>query len=252
MYRVYTFAVTDHKHILKKMGLNDKEAAVYTSLLTLGQGSANSIARISGLKRPTTYVILEDLRKRGLVLKMPGVKKQMFNARSPEELVHEMKENVSEAERALPDLMNAYMKNTPHVRTIHFEGIAGMREALWYHVDMLKDKEIVAFFGSAADASGELVDLFHEWYDKLAKQNTTIRSLVPDSKDLKEFREKDALYGFLPKILPKAAYTSQTSIDITDDFVRIVMFKELQATIIENPQVAKTLREVFEMIYTKY
>ncbi len=234
---------------LQKLGLSDKESRVYLGILTLGQGSANAIARAAGLKRPTTYVVLEDLRKRGLVLKMPGSKKQMFSARSPEELVYEMKKNVAEAEHALPELMNAYSSNTPHVRTIHFEGLAGMREALWYRIETLKDKEITAFYGSAEEASPELVALFHEWNEKLAKQGTKVKSLVPDNKSLKEFREKDLAYGFLPKILPASMYTSEVSIDITDNFVRILMFQEQQATIIENPKVAKAMREIFEIIW---
>lgn len=236
---------------LQKLGLSDKESRVYLGLLTLGQGSANAIARAAGLKRPTTYVALEDLRRRGLVLKMPGSKKQMFSARSPEELVYEMKKNLSEAEHALPELMSAYSSNTPHVRTIHFEGIEGVREALWYRIDSLKQQEITAFFGSAEEASPELVELFHQWNEKLAKQGTRVRSLVPDSKNLKEFREKDIVYGFLPKILPAALYTSEASIDITDTFVRILMFKEQQATIVENRKVAKALKEIFEILWQK-
>lgn len=241
----------DKLDILQKLGLTDKESRVYLSLLGLGQGSANAIARVSGLKRPTTYVVLEDLRKRGLVLKMPGAKKQMFSARSPEELVYEMKKNLSEAEHALPELMSAYSSNTPRVRTIHFEGLAGMREALWYRMDSLKDKEITAFYGSAQDAGPELVSLFHEWNKKIATQGTRIRSIVPDDASLKKFREQDTQYGFLPKILSPALYTSRVSIDITDSFVRILMFQELQATIIENPKVARALREIFEMVWNK-
>lgn len=239
----------DQAAILQKLGLSEKDSRIYLGLLTLGQASANAIARISGLKRPTTYVILEDLRKRGLVLKMPGAKKQMFSAKSPENLLDEKKRDLEDAERALPGLMSAYSSNTPHVRTIHFEGLSGMREALWYRIESLKEKEMVAFYGSSEDASPELVALFHSWNSALADQGTKVRSVVPDKKSLKEFREKDTAYGFIPKVLPPSVYTSQTSIDINDTFVRILMFKELQATIIENPKVAKAMREIFQMVW---
>ncbi len=241
--------MSDGINILQTLGLTDKESRVYLGLLTLGQGSANATARMSGLKRPTTYVILEDLHKRGLVLKMPGSKKQMFSAKSPEELVYEARKNLAEAERLLPELMSTYSSNTPKVRTIHFEGLAGMREALWYQIDSLREKEVVAFYGTAEEASPELIDLFHEWNEKLAQQRTRVRSLAPSHKSLREFRKRDLVYGFLTKILPQSVYTSQISIDITNTFVRILMFRELQATIIENPKVAKALREIFEMVY---
>ena len=236
---------------LQKLGLSEKEAQVYLGLLTLGRGSANAVARLTGLKRPTTYVVLEDLRKRGLALKMPGAKKQMFSARSPEDLVQEARRNVHDAERALPELMNTYDRGSTRVRTIHFEGLAGVREALWYQADKSKGKELVAFYGSAEDADGDLIQLFHEWNEYMAEQGTKIRSIAPNSKSLKAFREKDVLHGFLSKILPSKLYTSQVSIDVTDIFVRILMFREKQATIIENPKVAKALREIFEIVWEK-
>jgi sugar-specific transcriptional regulator TrmB len=241
--------MTNPLQTLQKLGLSEKDAKVYLALLKLGHGSANAIARNAGLKRPTTYVVLEGLRARGLVLKMPGAKRQMFAARSPEEFIAEIKKDVAEAEVLVPDLMNTYSSNTPRVRTIHFEGLAGVREALWYRLDTLKEKEIKAFFGSAENANPELVELFHEWNAALAKQKTRIRSIAPDSATLKKFRENDALYGFLSKTLSRSVYTSETSIDIADTFIRILMFKELQAVIIENATVAKALREIFEICW---
>ncbi len=244
--------MTTPENTLKKLGLTDKEARVYLALLKLGQASANSIARSANLKRPTTYLILEDLRQQGMVLKMPGSKKQMFSARSPEELLYEIKKNLSEAEHLLPELMNTYNANTSQVRTIHFEGVSGIREAFWYKIDSLKGKEVVAFYGGAEDASQELINISHNWNEELAKQGTHIRSLVPDDQSLKQFREKDKIYEFLPKILPQSVYTSKVSIDINDNFVRIVMFKEQQATIIENPKVAKALKEIFEIVWQSF
>ena len=241
----------DPVQTLANLGLTDKEAKVYFATLKLGSGSAQAIARNAGLKRPTTYVILEELRQKGLVLKMPGSKRQMFTAKSPEELVSQMKKNLSSVEQALPELMQTYSSNTPRVRTIQFEGIDGIREALWYRMDALAKKEVVAFFGSAEDATPELISLFHEWNAALAKNGVHIRSLVPENENLKEFRSKDATYGFVPRILPSSMYTSQSSIEISGTFVRVLMFKEQQALIIENPKLAHALREIFEMVWQK-
>jgi len=236
---------------IEKIGLSRKEAQVYLALLRIGQSSATLIAKNSGLKRPTTYLILEDLRKRGFVLKMPGDKKQMFIAKSPEEIIGEAKKNVDRAMHALPQLMNMFSTNDPKVRTIHFEGLHGIREALWYKFDDLKNSQILAFFGSAEDASPDLIKLFHEWNGVVANAGVKIRSIVPDAKDLKKFRDTDKTYGFEPKIMPSADYTSKTSIEITDRFIRIIMFKEQQAVIIENPVVAKAMKEIFEMVWSK-
>ena len=237
--------------IMEKIGLSPKEVRVYLALLRVGQASATLIAGNSGLKRPTTYLILEELRKRGFVLKMPGSKKQMFIAKSPEEIIGAAKKNVDNAISILPQLVNMFSQNDPQVRTIHFEGLNGIREALWYKFYELKGSEIVAFFGSGKDASADLIRLFHEWNGAIANVDIKLRSIVPDAGDLKKFRENDKDYGFEPKIMPSSDYTSKTSIEITDKFIRIIMFKEQQAVIIENPVVAKAMKEIFEVVWSK-
>lgn len=236
---------------IENIGLSRKEAQVYLALLRTGQASATLVAKNSGLKRPTTYLILEDLRKKGFVMKMPGDKKQMFIAKSPEEIIGIAKQNVDHAINVLPQLMNMFSKNDPKVRTIHFEGLHGIREAFWYKFKELKNSEIVAFFGSAEDASADLIRLFHEWNEAVFEAGIKIRSIVPNTKDLKKFRDNDKNYGFQPKIMPASDYTSKTSIEITDKFIRIIMFKEQQAVIIENPVVARAMKEIFEMVWSK-
>jgi hypothetical protein len=143
---------------------------------------------------------------------MPGDKKQMFIAKSPEEIIEIAKRNVDDAFHVLPQLMNMFSKNDPQVRTIHFEGLHGIREALWYKFNELKGSEITAFFGSTEDAATDLVALFYEWNEALATAGIKLRSVVPAAKDLKRFRENDKSYGFEPKIMPPADYTSKTSI----------------------------------------
>lgn len=236
---------------MEKIGLSRKEAQVYLALLRIGQASATLIAKNSGLKRPTTYLILEDLRKRGFVLKMPGDKKQMFIAKSPEEIIVAAKKNVDHAVHILPQLMNMFSANDPKVRTVHFEGLDGIREALWYKLDGLKGTTISAFFGSAEDASSDLVSLFHTWNEAVANAGIKIRSIVPNTKDLKKFRDNDKNYGFESRIMPSENYTSKTSIEVTDRFIRVIMFKEQQAVVVENPIVAKAMKEVFEMVWSK-
>ena len=236
---------------MEEIGLSEKEARVYLALLRTGQASASLVATNSGLKRPTTYLVLEDLRKRGFVLKMPSRKKQMFLAKSPEEIITQAKRSVDRVFQVLPQLMNMYAKSASEVRTIHFEGINGLREAYRYKLDVLKGTEILGFFGSTEDASADLLHVFHEWNKSIAEHGIKLRSVVPSSESLNKFRESDKKYGFKPKILSPDAYTSKTSIEVADQFIRIVMFKEQQAVIIENPVVAKAMREIFEMIYSK-
>ena len=103
------------------------EGAIYVALLGLGQTTAYAIAEKSGLKRPTVYVVLEDLRKKGLVLKVPHAKKQLFTAKSPEEFFREVEERLNASKRILPELL-ALTSGSKKPRTLYFEGLKGMDE----------------------------------------------------------------------------------------------------------------------------
>ena len=63
---------------LGQIGLTDKQAKVYLALLSLESSTAYEIAQHCEVKKPTVYVILEELRQKGLVLKVPHAKKALF------------------------------------------------------------------------------------------------------------------------------------------------------------------------------
>ena len=49
---------------LTKLGLSDKEIAVYTALLSLGSAPVRSVSELAKVNRGTSYDILKSLRKR--------------------------------------------------------------------------------------------------------------------------------------------------------------------------------------------
>lgn len=119
---------------IKKLGLTDKEAAVYLACLSLGPVPVQAIARKSKVVRATTYVVLEALAKQGLVTEYKEGKKTFFSAEPPQQLMRllEKQQEVvakkrDELESFLPQLQ-VIMKavgGKPQVR--YFEGIEGLR-----------------------------------------------------------------------------------------------------------------------------
>ena len=57
------------------LGFNEKESLIYLALLKMGVGSAVSLARKTGIKRPTVYFTLEELEKKGAAFLIPRSKK---------------------------------------------------------------------------------------------------------------------------------------------------------------------------------
>ena len=71
---------------LEDLGLSQKEARVYLANLMLGAATVQKIADQSGIKRVTTYVILESLNNLGLVSQSTKGKKTYFVAEEPSQL----------------------------------------------------------------------------------------------------------------------------------------------------------------------
>lgn len=76
-----------------------------------------------------------------------------------------------------------------------------------------------------------------------------MRIIVPDHPFLKQLREMDRKYGRTVKIVPFEEYSANISIDVGDTFVCILSFKKPQGIIIENLDVARTMRQIFEMVW---
>ena len=129
---------------LKKIGLSDNEAKVYLALLELGGSTAQQVAQKAELKRPTTYVQLEILMKRGLITSFEKGSKTLFRCEDPEHLnqvlekeKEEQKEMAQALEKVLPELGNLYLSAGERPRVRFFEGIEGIKTA---HEEFLKTK----------------------------------------------------------------------------------------------------------------
>ncbi len=63
---------------LETTGLTQKESAVYLALLETGQASIAGLAQKTGIKRPTCYLIIDELIKKGLATSVPVGRKTLY------------------------------------------------------------------------------------------------------------------------------------------------------------------------------
>lgn len=119
---------------LRKIGLSDKEAAVYLAALELGTDTVQNIARKSKVNRATTYVILESLLKKGIVTTQEKGKKTFFAAEPPESLSalvrireQEVKEMDHLLNQVLPELRSVYNLSAEKPVVKYYEGVDGIK-----------------------------------------------------------------------------------------------------------------------------
>ena len=125
---------------LKKLGLKDKEAAVYLACLQLGPSPVQQIARKAKVVRATTYVVLEALQYLGLVTHYKDGKKTLYSSEPPRQLMRLLEkdrevidEKQSELEGILPELQ-VLMKAAGGKPSVRFysgrEGLHAMRQEI--------------------------------------------------------------------------------------------------------------------------
>lgn len=236
---------------IKKLGLSDKEAKVYLSLLELGQASPSEIASYSGVNRATTYIILEELKKKGLATSLEKDKKIHFVAEPPERLKNlfeteerRLKENFSDLKKIIPDLDKLYETRGERPKVRFFEGkegIASIRE------DILKTKIVRLYQFLPLDES----------YRYSPPRKGDYREEM--NKKLKNISEKTIYFTKRGKIFPpkigKAEYKFlskdfKTEIVIYGNKISFVNTKAKPiGIIIEDLNIVQTIKIIFEMIW---
>lgn len=118
--------------LLKSLGFSESESTIYLTSLELGPAPVQDIAKKAGVSRVTTYVVIEDLTKRGLMSSVQKGKRKVFAAESPERLVsfmnsrmNEMQATLKEVESSLEELKLVQRGEKPVVK--FFEGEEGVR-----------------------------------------------------------------------------------------------------------------------------
>ncbi len=234
---------------LKYLGLSEKEGQVYMALISLGSASVYSIAKTSGLKRPTVYVLVDELIKKGVVSQVPRSRKQLYQAKSPDELLAEAENRFELIKQKMPEL-KALVKGTDIKPKVYFyEGKIGLDQTMQYGLKRMQDKEITGFYATATPETLKQFDHFKDFNDSVQKNRITLRGIAPDDPQIKEFRETDETYGRLFKSIPKQDYSPTVSIEMGDTFVKIQDFDNLQSIIIENSNITKTLKQIFELVW---
>lgn len=155
---------------VEDLGLSNKEARVYVANLMTGPAGVQQIADASGIKRVTTYVILESLVNLGLVSQTSKAKKTLFNAESPENLrrlLEKKEQSLAEQKQSLGDLipelanLTSIPKDAPVVKL--YDGAEGIQTLIRDHIsEHAKRHGIEEVLGMSN------IDRVHEFFPQIA------------------------------------------------------------------------------------
>lgn len=230
-------------------GLNPKEAEIYLTLLKMKMATAYKIAKDSSLKKPTVYVILESLRQKGFILKTPSKRGTTYTAKSPDEFINIIEQKFTSVLNTLPLLKSIFKESSNNINVFYFEGIKGLEDLCYYKFEEMKNSEMAGFFAKPSDNLKEYESLLTKWEKDLFKNNITIKGITPDHQYMKNQTQKNKSNYSNLKFVDPQKYSSTVSIDVSLGFVRIMDLKNINGVIIENKDLAKAIRQIFDMVW---
>jgi len=233
--------------VLENIGLSDKEAKVYLALLEYGEALPSVISRRAGVKRPTTYVILDQLKARGLAAHSKKGDSLYFSALDPYSLVDSQHDKYSALEKALPELLNLNSKYsvTPQMRV--FEGKNGLIKMM---EDTLTTKTELLCWADVSLATETLLsDYYPEYVKKKVAAEIWLRGIFNYGQKALEYKKNGEKEYREVYLIPNNKFPFKNEINIYDDKISIISHSDNVGVIIQNKSVADTQKSIFEFAF---
>lgn len=240
---------------LQNLGLTTQQAKVYLSCLQLGRDTVLNISKHADLKRPTVYLMLDDLAKKGLVTETKKANTTIYKAEEPSRLLAQVRMQEEIAKNIIPSLKAIYNIDPSKPNLKIAEGVQSVRNVYNGIFSYLSEhpQEELMIFGSLKDAAKnfqtEVVDYF---YLCMKKSNNTIREIGNDDPETRKY------YRVSKKLNPNheiRLIRAEGQFDKTDNMLygnTLIIFSvtdQIFATIIESPFIAETYKTLFNMAW---
>ena len=234
--------------IQQNLGLNPKEASTLLAVLEIGPASISDIAKRAKIKRPTVYYLVEELIKKGLVLKVPSGKRVFYKASEPKRILSLLDQRKQNFEKILPILEALFLTkpNQPKVR--FYEGKEGLKNI---YEEMLNTHKKVYTIFSFDDFLTVFTEKDNEHFFQILKNSGGIlydlikpTSLAKKSVKAETYRKGVAKIKFLPE-------NFKVTIDqmVTGNKVAMISFKSLAGVIIEDQDIADSQKEFIKYLW---
>lgn len=242
----------EHKEFLEKLGLDERESAVYLALLEYGRGSVSEIARRTGLYRTMVYEALDGLVRMELASVSPKGKYKAYVAESPKKLEGKFLELSNRFDDEIAELsmlgrsqedcrpIVKYIEGQKGIMGIHDDIVTTLRKGdIYYRYSsskITKDERRHNYLSKKYRLLRDQKQLERKVItnlpNKMGKRPRLEREIkvVPPDFDLFEYNVSQVIYG---------------------NKVAVIDYNTETAVVIENPTVAKFQQKIFELLFRK-
>ncbi len=243
--------------LLRKVGLTETEAKIYSSLLALGQSTAGAIIKHASLNSGRVYEVFSSLEQKGLLSIVVQNKIKTFIPAPPErirELLAQQQKQIediqNEFESYLPSLTQQYAAHT-HTTTIEtYTGVEGFKTAYNIFLSQAETSKelfiqgIMPIHAYPKQAKKILDVLFYSVYAKRKALGLRIKKLIDESAREEKAYARD---GSQRRYLNLSTFTS---VEILGETVMVQLMTEpFIVFLIHNPQVAQDYKKQFLLLW---
>ncbi|MCW1907977.1 MAG: hypothetical protein KIH63_001410 [Candidatus Saccharibacteria bacterium] len=237
---------------LVSLGLNETQARAYIAQVKHGSVTPPQLASLIGITRTNAYAVLDQLVELGLGRKQEIKKKLVYRPENPvalEQLARKSRQQALERERtvqaALPTLLNYFYTFSEQPGIKFYQGVEGIKEI---YNDTLRTNKDIYVVRSPHDQDLMSLDFYIRYKERRAKQGITTHMLNSSTDTSQWNAESDKKFRIDRLPIKPQDYTSKVELSTYGDKTSIISFgEEAIGMIIESPQVAEAMRQLFAL-----
>lgn len=241
---------------LKKLGLTEKEAQVYFTVLEYGKVLPATVSRVTGINRTTVYAIAKELIDKRLIVEDLAGKSGYLVALPPDRLIsmvekeeRDIKEKKKIAVTLASELSNITSKSKYSVPKIVFIEEGNLEEFLYSQMPKWS-KEAESSDGMWGFQDHSFAEIYKAWIKWAAdKYKVKVKLLSNKSLIEKELSADSFPNRNIKFYLPEADFS--TSLWIVGSYVVMIHTRERPYYLVEinDAPLARNLQEVFKNIW---
>jgi sugar-specific transcriptional regulator TrmB len=234
---------------LKSLGLDEKEAVVYISLLRIGETGSSKIIQDTGLHGQFVYNSLKNLENKDLVEHNLKHGRKKFRAKSPKTFTRLAFQQQKIAHNVVEEL-NKIMVLPPEQEYEVVQGQEAFRDLQLELMDEAPENSELLVISGSGDKYMEMMGSDIRRNDRLrAKKNVLIRYVgcIEQKEFLSISRDIQGLFEFR---LLSGLFTGDVNTNIWDNAITFNIFSSpVTCFLIRNPIIAGSYKQFFETLW---
>ncbi|MBS3167672.1 hypothetical protein J4216_00930 [Candidatus Woesearchaeota archaeon] len=232
---------------LKEFGLSENEINTYVELLKAGVSTANRVAKLTGIKRSTTYDNLNLLINKGLVSSIIREKVTYYESIDPKKIVRLMDEKKDKLIKIVTELSALKESNKEQSGVSFFEGKRGVITIL---NDILDEKKEFWFYGSRKQAMIALQAYPDNFVLKRAEAGLNLKAVMSEDDRGDPAMNDKKVYALSKIKFLKDLNQVSTNVFLYGDKVAFMTSGEnVVGIIIKNKEIVEQQRTIFGLLW---